>query len=45
MAVDIGALLNNDIHSRLTGKGGLDIVANPAFGGYISNIALHGFRI
>ena len=43
--VDIGRLLDDDVHTVLTSKGGQDIVADTALGGHVGDKPLPGFRV
>ena len=45
MAINVCALLDDDIHPRLPGKSRLDVVADPALGRHIGDVALHGLRV
>ena len=45
MTVDIGRLLDDDIHTRLVTMCQFYIVANAAFGSSVGDKALHGLRI
>ena len=45
MPVDVGALLNDDAHTRLAAIGGLHIIADAALGCHVGDVPLHGLGV